>query len=256
MNRFPMFDLTGKVAIVTGGYHGIGRGIAEGLAEAGSSVVLCARSFDKCVEACLEIAKKGVKSLPVRCDITRKDEVEDLVKKTVQEMGKINILVNNAGVGGSEKPILKMSEEDWDNAVDIDLKGAFLLARAAVPEMVKEGGGKIINIASITAMIAMANMSAYCASKAGLVQLTRVMALEFMKYNIQVNALCPGYFLTPMNQNFFATEVGQRIIQKNIPMGRLGKVADLKGTAIYLASSATDFMTGSCLVIDGGQTIW
>jgi len=256
MDRFSRFDLTGKVAIITGGYQGIGRGIAEGLAEAGAQVVICARSFDKCVEACGEIGKKGVKTLPVRCDITQKGEVETLVQKTVQEMGRINILVNNAGVGGSEKPILKMSDEDWDHALSIDLKGAFLLARAVVPEMSKEGGGKIINVASITAMIAMPNMSAYCASKAGLVQLTKVMALEFLKYNIQANALCPGYFLTPMNQKFFASKAGQEIIQKNIPMGRLGQVEELKGAAIYLASSATDFMTGSCLVIDGGQTIW
>ena len=256
MDRFSRFDLTGKVAIITGGYQGIGRGIAEGLAEAGAHVVICARSFDKCVEACAEIGEKGVKTLPVRCDITQKGEVESLVQKTVQAMGRINILVNNAGVGGSEKPILKMSDEDWDHALSVDLKGAFLLARAVVPEMSKEGGGKIINVASITAMIAMPNMSAYCASKAGLVQLTKVMALEFLKYNIQVNALCPGYFLTPMNQKFFSTEVGQKIVQRNIPMGRLGQVEELKGTAIYLASSATDFMTGSCLVIDGGQTIW
>lgn len=256
MDRFSRFDLTGKVAIITGGYQGIGRGIAEGLAEAGAQVVICARSFDKCVEACAEIGEKGVKTLPVRCDITQKGEVESLVQKTVQEMGRIDILVNNAGVGGSEKPILKMSDEDWDLPVSIDLKGAFLLARAVVPEMSKEGGGKIINVASITAMIAMPNMSAYCASKAGLVQLTKVMALEFIKYNIQVNTLCPGYFLTPMNQKFFAGKVGQEIVQRNIPMGRLGKVEELKGAAIYLASSATDFMTGSCLVIDGGQTIW
>jgi NAD(P)-dependent dehydrogenase (short-subunit alcohol dehydrogenase family) len=256
MERFSRFDLSGKVAIVTGGYQGIGRGIAEGLAEAGAQVVICARNFDKCVEACGAIGEMGVKALPVRCDITQKEEVERLVQKTVQEMGRVDILVNNAGVGGSEKPILKMSDEDWDHPVSIDLKGAFLLARAAVPEVSKQGGGKIINVASITAMIAMPNMSAYCASKAGLVQLTKVMALEFLKYNIQVNALCPGYFLTPMNEKFFTSKVGQEIVKKDIPMGRLGRAEELKGAAIFLASSASDFMTGSCLVIDGGQTIW
>lgn len=251
-----MFDLTGKVAIITGGYHGIGRGIAEGLAEAGADVVICARNFERCVEACAEIEKMGVKTLPIRCDITKSEEVKTLIRKTAAEMGKINILVNNAGVGGSEKPILKMSDEDWDYPVNIDLKGAFLCVRAAVPEMIKQGGGKVINVTSITAMIGMANMSAYCASKAGLVQLTKVMALEFIKYNIQVNALCPGYFLTPMNQKFFESEIGRKAVQKNIPMNRLGRVEELKGTAIYLASPATNFMTGSCLVIDGGQTIW
>jgi len=255
MTRLAMFDLTGKVAIVTGGYHGIGRAIAEGLAEAGAHIVICARSLERCVKACDEIGKIGIKALALRCDITRVDEITEMVRKTVEEMGRIDILVNNAGVGGSEKPILKMSEEDWDCPVNVDLKGAFLCARAAVPEMIKQGGGKIINVASITAMIGIPNMSAYCASKAGLVQLTKVMALEFMRYNIQVNALCPGYFLTPMNQKFFATDAGQKIVRENIPMKRLGRVEELKGTAIYLASSATDFMTGACIVIDGGQTI-
>lgn len=256
MNRFSMFDLTGKVAIITGGYHGIGRGITEGLAEAGAHLVICARNYDRCVEACGQIKEKyGVKTLPLRCDITQTEEVETLIRKTVQEMGEIDILVNNAGVGGSEKPVLKMSDKDWDYVVDINLRGAFLCSRAAVPEMIKQGGGKIINVASITAMIGVPNLSAYCAAKGGLVQLTRVMALEFVKYNIQVNALCPGYFLTPMDQKFFESEPGKRVIQQNIPMKRLGNIEELKGTAIYLASSATNFMTGSCLVIDGGHSI-
>jgi len=251
-----MFNLTGKVAIVTGGYQGIGRGIAEGLAEAGSDLVICARSYDRCVDACSEIEKLGVKTLPIRCDISKAEEVKKLVSETANEMGRIDILVNNAGVGGSEKPIIEMSDEDWDHAVNIDLRGAFLCAREAAKEMIKQGGGKIINVSSIAGFIAMTNMSAYCASKGGLLQLTKVMALEFIGYNIQVNALCPGYFLTPLNRTFFESEVGQRIIRKNIPMGRLGNPEELKGTAIYLASSATDFMTGSAIVIDGGQLLW
>ena len=251
-----MFNLTGKVAIVTGGYQGIGRGIAEGLAEAGSDVVICARNYDRCVDACSEIEKLGVKTLPVRCDISKTEEVRGLVSETVKEMGKINILVNNAGIGGSEKPVIEMSDEDWDHAINIDLRGAFLCAREATKEMIKQGGGKIINVSSIAGFIAMANMSAYCASKGGLLQLTKVMALECIRYNIQVNALCPGYFLTPLNRTFFESEGGQKIIKKNIPMGRLGSPEELKGTAIYLASSATDFMTGSAIVIDGGQLLW
>ena len=256
MSRFSIFDLTGKVAIVTGGYHGIGKGIAEGLAEAGADIVICARNYDRCVEACTEIEKMGVKALPIRCDIRKSEEVENLVTQIVREMGKMNILVNNAGVGGSEKPILDMSDEDWDDVINIDLRGAFICSRAAVKEMIKQGGGKIINVASIMAFITTANMSAYCAGKGGMIQLTKVMALEFTKYNIQVNALCPGYFLTPMNRKLFESETGKRIIQKNIPMGRIGKCEELKGTAIYLASSATDFMTGSCVIVDGGQVLW
>jgi len=255
MARFEMFDLTGKVAIVTGGYHGIGRGIAEGMAEAGADIVVCARNYDRCAEACADIEKMGVKAFPIRCDIRKTEDVEHLVSQTVQKMGKVNILVNNAGVGGSEKPVLQMSDEDWEDVIRIDLRGAFICSRAVIKEMIKQGGGKIINVASIMAFIATANMSAYCTSKGGMVQLTRVMALEFTKYNIQVNALCPGYFLTPMNRNFFESQTGKKIIQKNIPMGRLGRCEELKGTAIYLASSASDFMTGSCLVIDGGQMI-
>ena len=251
-----MFDLTGKVAIITGGYQGIGRGIAEGLAEAGSDIVICARNYERCAEACSEIEKLGVKTLPIRCDITKTEEVKKLVSETVNEMGKIDILVNNAGVGGSEKPIIEMTDEDWDHAVSVDLKGPFLCTREAAKEMIKQGGGKIINVSSIAAFIAMANMSAYCASKGGILQLTKVMALEFIRYNIQVNALCPGYFLTPMNRKFFESEAGQKIIKKNIPMGRLGNPEELKGTAIYLASSATDFMTGSAILIDGGQLLW
>lgn len=251
-----MFDLTGKVAIVTGGYHGIGRGIAEGLAEAGADIIICSRNQERCAEACTEIEKLGVKAVPIRCDISKSEEVEDLVAKAVKAFGKINILVNNAGVGGSEKPILEMSDEDWDYAVNIDLRGAFFCARAVVKEMMKQGKGKIINVASITAFVAMANMSAYCSSKGGLVQLTKVMALEFAEHNIQVNAICPGYFLTPMNRKLFESELGKKIVRKSIPMGRLGRIEELKGTAIYLASSATDFMTGSCIVLDGGQLIW
>jgi NAD(P)-dependent dehydrogenase (short-subunit alcohol dehydrogenase family) len=255
MGKFSIFDLTGKVAIITGGYQGIGRGIADGLAEAGSNVVICARNYERCVEACAEVEKMGVKAFPVRCDITKSEEIENLVAKTVKEMGKIDILVNNAGVGGSEKPILEMSDEDWDYAVNIDLRGAFFCARAVVKEMIKQGGGKIINVASINAFIGMANMSAYCASKGGLVQLTKVMALEFAKHNIRVNAICPGYFLTPMNRKLFESELGKKIVQKSIPIGRLGRTEELKGTAIYLASSASDFMTGSCIVLDGGQLV-
>ncbi len=244
------------MAIVTGGYHGIGRAIAEGLAEAGADIVICARNYDRCVKACTEIEGTGVKALPIRCDIRKTEDVENFVTRTVQEMGKIDILVNNAGVGGSEKPVLEMSDEDWDNVMDIDLRGAFICSRAAVKEMIKQGGGKIINVASILGFITTAKMSAYCASKGGMIQLTKVMALEFTKYNIQVNALCPGYFLTPMNRELFESETGKKIVQKNIPMGRLGRCEELKGTAIYLASSATDFMTGSCIIVDGGQMLW
>ncbi len=256
MKKVSMFDLKGKVAVITGGYSGIGRGIAEGLAEAGCNIVICARNYGRCVEACKKIKRLGVKALPIRCDVTKRDEIENLVHHTVREMGGINVLVNNAGVEGKEKPFIDISEEEWDEIVDTNLKGVFLCSKTVAKEMIKQGGGKIINVASITAFIAMGNVSAYCASKGGLVQLTKAMALEFVKYNIQVNAICPGYFSTPMSRRLYKPEMWSKIVQRKVPMGRIGKPQELKGTAIYLASSATDFMTGSCIVIDGGQLIW
>jgi NAD(P)-dependent dehydrogenase (short-subunit alcohol dehydrogenase family) len=251
-----MFDLTGKVAIVTGGYDGIGRGIAEGLAEAGCNIVIGARDYERCVEACMDIRKLGVKAFPIPCNITRSGEVENLVLQTIKEMGGVDILVNNAGIEGTEKPFIEISEEEWDEIVGTNLKGAFLCSKAAGKEMIKRGRGKIINIASITAFIAMENVSAYCASKGGLVQLTKAMALELAKYNIQVNAICPGYFSTPMSRRLYEPEKWEKIARKKVPMGRIGKPEELKGTAVYLASEATDFMTGSCIIVDGGQTIW
>lgn len=256
MKELSIFDLTGRVAVITGGYSGIGRGIAEGLAEAGCNIVICARSYERCVDACKKIGKLGVKAFPIRCDVTKSDEIENLVHKTVKEMGGINILINNAGVEGKEKPIVDLSEGEWDDILNTNLKGAFLCSKTVVKEMIKQGGGKIINIASMTAFIVMENVSAYCASKGGLVQLTKAMALEFIKYNIQVNAICPGYFSTPMSRRLYEPEMWRKIARRNVPMGRIGKPEELKGTAIYLASSATDFMTGSCIVIDGGQLIW
>ncbi|OPY82887.1 MAG: Gluconate 5-dehydrogenase [Smithella sp. PtaU1.Bin162] len=256
--NLPYFDLTGKVAIITGGATGIGRGLAEGLADAGATIVLCARRMNILEEASKEIAARtGVPTYPHRLDITSTEEINVLIKDVVEKFGHIDILINNAGVGGSEKPILKMTEEDWDNTVATDLRGIFVLTQAVAKRMVEQGkGGKIINVASIGADIIFPNMSAYCASKGGVKQLTKVMALEWIRYNIQVNAIQPGYFETPMNTHFFASEIGKKIIKKNIPAGRLGQMEDMKGLAVYLASPASNFVTGSCIIIDGGQVCW
>jgi NAD(P)-dependent dehydrogenase (short-subunit alcohol dehydrogenase family) len=256
--NLPYFDLTGKVAVITGGATGIGRGIAEGLADAGATIVLCARRLEVLEQACREIKDRaGVKTYPHRLDITSTPEINSLVEDVMKEFGRIDILVNNAGVGGSEKPILKMTEQDWDNTVATDLRGIFVLSQAVAKKMVEKGeGGKVINVASIGAQIIFPNMSAYCSSKGGVLQLTKVMALEWIRHNIQVNAILPGYFETPMNTHFFATEVGQKIIKKNIPMNRLGQMDDMRGLAVYLASPASNFMTGSALIIDGGQVCW
>jgi NAD(P)-dependent dehydrogenase (short-subunit alcohol dehydrogenase family) len=256
--NLPYFDLTGKVAVITGGATGIGRGLSDGLADAGANIVLCARRVNVLEEACKEIADKtGVKTYPHRLDITSTQEINTLVEDVVKEFGHIDILVNNAGVGGSEKPILDMTEDDWDFTVATDLRGIFVLSQAVARQMVEQGnGGKVINVASIGGELVFPNMSAYCASKGGVIQLTKVMALEWARYNIQANAILPGYIETPMNTHFFATDIGKKIIKKNIPVGRLGQQDEMKGLAVYLASQASNFMTGSELIIDGGQTCW
>ena len=256
--NLPYFDLTGKVAIITGGATGIGRGIAEGLADAGAAIVLAARRLEKCDMACKEIAERaGVRTFPCRCDITDRQQVATLVDDAAAEFGHIDILVNNSGTGGSEKPILKMTDEDWNRVIDTNLKGAFLLSQAVVGKMVERGqGGKIINVASIGALIGWPNMSAYCASKGGCLQLTKSRALEWVRYNIQVNAILPGYFETPMNKDFFLTEAGAIAIKSSIPMKRIAQIEEIKGVAILLASQGSSFMTGSSVVVDGGHTCW
>ena len=256
--NLPYFDLTGKVAIITGGATGIGRGIAEGLADAGAAIVIAARRLENCQMACEEIAERtGTRTLPCRCDITDREQVSGLVDAVVAELGHIDILVNNSGTGGSEKPILKMGDEDWNRVIDTNLKGTFLLSQAVVGKMVERGqGGKIINVASIGALIGWPNMSAYCASKGGCLQLTKSMALEWVRYDIQVNAILPGYFKTPMNEEFFASEAGTKAIRSSIPMKRIARIEEIKGVAILLASQGSSFMTGSSVVVDGGHTCW
>jgi len=252
----PYFDLTGKVAIISGGATGIGRGIADGLAEAGADIVIAARRLENCETACREISEKTqAKTFPCRCDITDTNEIELLADDVMKKFGHIDILVNNSGVGGSEKPILEMSENDWDSVIDTNLKGIFTLSRVVVSKMVaSKNGGKVINVASIGGMISWPHMSAYCASKGGCIQLTKVMAMEWIKYNIQANAILPGYVETPMNTEFFSSEPGKKVIRQNIPMKRLAQIEEMKGVAILLASSASSFMTGSSVVVDGGQT--
>lgn len=250
------FDLRGKVAIITGGATGIGRGIAEGLADAGADIVIAARRMEKCESACSEVnVRTGVRTLPCRCDITIPEDVRSLIKTVSDSFGNIDIIVNNSGVGGSEKPILKMSDSDWDLVLNTNLKGVFTLSRVAVEKMIEQGvGGKVINVASIGGMIGWPNMSAYCASKGGCVQLTKVMALEWAQHNIQVNAILPGYFETPMNEAFFASDAGKKVIKANIPMQRIAHIDEIRGAVVFFASQASSFMTGSALVIDGGYT--
>jgi NAD(P)-dependent dehydrogenase (short-subunit alcohol dehydrogenase family) len=255
MNSLPYFDLTGKVAVVTGGATGIGRGIAEGLAEAGADVVIGSRRLDKCSDACSAISEKtGVRTLPLTCDVTNSESAANFVDEITNTMEHIDILVNNAGMI-EEKPILDMEDDAWDRMLNTNLKGVFTLSKAVVAKMVeRDKGGKVINIASVAANIAWPEMSAYCSSKAGCLQLTKVMAVEWAKYDIQANSILPGYFETPMSSGFVNSDQGKTVLKRIIPMRRVAQINEIKGLAVLLASQASSFITGSAFTIDGGQS--
>ena len=255
MTVLTYFDLRGKVAVITGGAAGIGRGIAEGLAEAGADIVIGSRRLDQCAAACNEIAARtGVRTLPLNFDLRDPDSIENFIAHVARIMGHVDILVNNAAVI-EEKFILDMQESDWDLMLDTNLKGVFLLSKAVVKKMVgRNQGGKIINVASIAGLVAWPKMSAYCASKGGCIQLTRVMALEWARYNIQANAILPGYFLTPMSTEFVHSETGDKVIKGDVPMRRVADINEVKGLAVLLASAASSYITGASYTIDGGQS--
>ncbi len=250
-----LFSLKGKVAFVTGGYKGIGRMFAETYAEAGADVAIVARNLEGCQAAARDIAEKfGVKAIGRSMDVHDSKVVDSVVQEVMDEFGKIDILVNNAGVTGSERPVLKMSDGDMDDAMNVDFRGVFLTSRAVAKFMAERKSGKIINVSSILGKIAARNMAGYCASKAAVIQLTRVMALEFIRDNIQVNTLCPGCFLTEFNRDFFSSDAGKNMIKKMIPINRVGDLDELKSTVLYLATCPA-FVTGTEICADGGHSV-
>jgi len=248
-------DLKGTVALVTGASRGLGRAFALALAEAGADLVLAARSVDDLQLTAEAAAKHGVRAEAFRADMREARDIEALVEGAIRAFGRIDVLVNNAGISGAEKPVLDLERREWEEALAVNLLGPALLARAVARGMVERRQGRIINVASIAGLAPVSRLGPYCVSKAALIQLTRVMALELARHNVQVNALCPGYFRTPMNETFFATPKGQAVVQHAIPMQRLGDPKELAPMVVFLASEASSFMTGSVVVVDGGQTL-
>ncbi len=250
-----MFDLTNKVAIVTGSRRGIGKGIAKALAQAGANVVVSDIDLTETQKTADEIAQEtGQETLAVKCDVTNKNEVEEMVTQTVARFGKLDILVNNAGITGM-KPFLEMSEEDWDKVLDINLKGQFLCAQAAIREMVRQKSGRIINLTSIVAgQVGTGAVQAahYSASKGGVTALTETLAAEFGSQGITVNAIGPGVIETAMTENFLADDKMKQWMLSRIPKGRFGKPEDIGYLAVYLASDEADYVTGATIFIDGG----
>jgi len=246
-------DLNGRVALVTGASSGLGRHFALVLARAGAKVAICARRSDKLEALAEEIAAAGGRALPLVMDVTERATIVEAFAHAETELGTPDILVNNAGVA-LDKASLEQSEEEWDRVVDTDLKGAWLVACEAARRLIAaEKGGSIINVASILGLRGSARVSAYGAAKAGLINLTSSLAAEWARYDIRVNALCPGYIVTDLNREFLESPLGEKL-KKRVPQRRFGRLQDLDGPLLLLASDASLWMTGSALVVDGGQS--
>ena len=251
-----IFDLSGKVAIVTGGNQGIGFAIARGLATAGATVVIANRRAAEGKKAAESLKNEGLNAVAIPTDVSDESSVATLVSKVIRDFGTIDILVNNAGVI-VRKPAENISKEEWDYIMNINLKGVFFCCQLVGREMIRRRKGKIINISSDASQRAMPERSVYAASKAGVSHLTRCLALEWAKYNINVNAIGPGPTITPLNKEYYEKnpEKLKQTIQ-SLPAGRMGDTSDYVGAAIFLASEASNFVIGQTLLVEGGSTIW
>ncbi len=249
--NYKKFSLHRKVAIVTGGGSGIGRAIALGLAEAGADVVPVGRTAKRIENTAKEIEGLGQKTLIIPTDVTDKGQVENLVNKVNADLGSVDILVNCAGLN-IKKPVLDLDVEDWEKVLEVNLKGLFIACQVAGKVMVEKRSGKIINIASMGSYFGITGSGPYCASKGGVDQFTKVMAVEWAPFNVQANAIAPGFFRTELTKPVFEKDDVRERIFKRTPMNRAGEVEELVGAAIYLASEASDFVTGITLPVDGG----
>jgi NAD(P)-dependent dehydrogenase (short-subunit alcohol dehydrogenase family) len=245
--------LKGKVAIITGASRGIGKGIAVRYAEEGASVVVASRSMALLKKVVEEIRDKGGRALAIDLDVTEYESIEGVMSKTVAEFGRLDIMVNNAGISMA-KPSAELSPRDWQRALETDLSGVFYGCQCAAKEMIRQGeGGCIINITSVYGLVAAPGRAAYCSSKAAANMLTKVLAIEWAKNKIRVNAIAPGYFRTEMVQGVIDSGMlPLGAIEKRTPLGRIGEVPEILGLAVYLAGDESAYMTGSIINIDGG----
>jgi 2-deoxy-D-gluconate 3-dehydrogenase len=249
-----LFDLSGKVAIVTGGNGGIGLGMARGLGAAGATVVIVGRNKEKCETAAAELREGGAKVAGIVADVTREDSCRTLVGAAVKAFGRLDILVNNAGINIRKRPE-EYTIEEWNTVLVTNLSSAFVCAQAAYPQMVGGGGGKIVNIGSMMSLFGAAFAAPYGASKGGIVQLTKALASAWAKDNIQVNAVLPGWIDTELTRNAReqVPDLHERVLART-PAGRWGEAQDLAGIAVFLASAASDFVTGAAIPVDGGYS--
>jgi NAD(P)-dependent dehydrogenase (short-subunit alcohol dehydrogenase family) len=254
-----MGRLAGKVALITGGGTGIGRAIALAFAREGARVVVAGRRVEKLREVVTEIAGQGGTSLAIVCDVTKAADAEQAVRETVDAFGALHVLVNNAGAL-SATTVEGIAEEEWDRIITVNLKGPFLMSRAALAEFRKAGGGAIVNVGSILGLVAMKERAAYCASKGGVTLLTKAMALDHAHEKVRVNCICPSIVETELVMGLFAANEQGRALRDtrvaSIPLGRMGRPADVAELAVFLASEESSWLTGAAIPLDGGLSAY
>lgn len=251
--KIPTFQLDDYVALITGGSKGIGYGMATGLGEYGATVIIVGRGERDLENAVSKLRNRGITAKGYRVDVTEKNQVDQLVKDIVSEFGRIDILVNNAGTN-IRKPLVEVEENDWDKVISTNLKGVFLVGQAVSRQMKKQKSGRIINISSIFGTVGKELQTSYAASKGGINQLTKVWADELAPFGINVNALAPAYIRTPMTEDFLSNEAVYSEIVKNTMFNRVGKLEELIGPVVFLASESASYVTGQILHVDGGWT--
>ncbi len=255
MTSRNLFNLKGKVALVTGGNGGLGLGMALGLAEAGANIAIAARNPDKTSDAIKQIEGVGVRAISVPTDVTKETEIESMISQTLDKLGQIDILVNNSGVTMRKEPE-DLSGDEWDHVLNVNLRACFLASKTVYPHMRDQGSGKIINIGSMTSIFGGGGSGApYSSSKGGIVQLSKSLAVAWAKDNIQSNAILPGWFTTELTAAIPERQKERyQLISSRIPAGRWGEPEELAGVAVFLASPASDYVTGSVIAVDGGYS--